>query len=52
VGDGAGSWQGQASFEGLQPSQLNSRWPAQTLKGQARASLNAQTLNFELRAYI
>ena len=49
VGDSAGSWQGQASFEGLQPSQLNSRWPAQTLKGQVQASLIGQTLSFELR---
>lgn len=49
VGEGAANWQGQARFEGLRPSQLDSRWPAQMLQGQAQASLSGQALRFDAR---
>lgn len=49
VGEGAAGWQGQARFEGLRPSQLDSRWPAQMLQGQARASLSGQALRFDVQ---
>ncbi|MEI7785086.1 MAG: translocation/assembly module TamB domain-containing protein [Betaproteobacteria bacterium] len=48
VGSNAARWQGQAKFEGLQPSRIDSRWPAQTVDGQGQASLAGRALRFEL----
>ena len=45
----ANGWQGQARFEGLQPSRIDSRWPPQTLEGQADASLAQGALQFDVR---
>lgn len=45
----AKGWQGQARFEGLQPVRIDSRWPAQTLEGQADASLVHGALQFDVR---
>lgn len=48
---GQPGWQLQARFEGLQPDQIDSRWPAQRLQGQARAvqAPGQQALQFEMQ---